>query len=981
MIPLEQQFRIRWSATSFGIRVTPGFINSDAYNGPSFETDEKEVTLSPNSTNFIYGDTTNDFDLEVLSAEVGPNSGYLCFVGRVVTGQTGVVSVDQPSAIVPPDGIDLLEDQDIDVRTLTADNVRVGNDIVASGIGVFESPIDMMGSGTFRHRQRVWSGGPAGKFADTADHSHGNELLIKADEANQVRYGWHNGIYTSRSGVTVYSNAGLALQLGLTAYTGTKDSIDTSGTQASFNVGEVSGVVKLRFTNSVQLDVGTVVLFQTTTAVAGIQASVYSAIVTQAPTLVGSKWEALVKVYGLDANHWSAASAANTAAQNAFWFLWFLSASEVAGGSKVSLTRDTAGPTDQLIATFGAAHNLVADQIVSLFVGATTTGLTGTSIGYFNGGYVTEVVSSTVVKVRVRNMRAGMNSFSGSTTATGAWFFFPGVRDPFHELIPSANLISGWRNQTTGAVDRVAVGGGCDVVDGVTNAAAIGFDQVVQTSDTLVAGTGPRNFMSLRSGDLGLNGDSLRTMIGCRAPAGGVRALNDGAAAGGVTTVTYGPTIGTGVYTVVAIVQMPPSAPPADRGIILLNPDSGFHGIFITDGGNLMIHTSGSAAAVSASPWFGQAVVLEMRRTTTAVELYVNGALVITHSGTGWDNTLQSTTQLRVGGAYTTAQRYNDVVYRAWLFPHLLTQSDRSFIVAHGRIPSQLQWGGVTAAYTSAFSGGSDSWVQNMGNAALTTTGNIDSVSGVDDTLRVSNTAGAPLAMQLRRDATLVVGKRYRMSFDYFAEAGSGMAFLGLGFHGLKQNTNDNLAVVEGSWQTGRLFEFTATQTSLFLFVATTAAGSSGGSIAAGKNLWLKNIAVTRLGPTVAHDFGVGVGNQVHDQSGNGYHATLFAPFDHVVPVRNGQVRQRVTASGNTQILPGIPTNARITGVTANAAGTVTLSVGNASAGTQIVNAQALSAGRQDVTLAGRFSTTGNLWANLSSAVQVDLTVHYELAD
>jgi hypothetical protein len=836
----------------------------------------------------------------------------------------------------------------------------------AANIGIH--PI-IQGSPVCYHTATIGSGIPGG-FASLADHSHLKQRILNPNGPASNTAGWSGQlIYTARTdGTSVHNLHGFESPI-LFDELGSEHSISTVGggtpTAPNWTLR-----IKVRYTVSqASLTVGTKVSVRIDRKVAGIEAAVYAGNVVSANTLNApgaavNTYETQIDISGLDANHWNPTQAADVSNQNSDWRILVPQAGTVVNNAnKVSLARDTTGPSDRLIATWSTAHGLSRGENVSVLM-ENLTGLTGGWNG-FGSGFVEEVPSTTTALIRVRDLRTpSVNNFAGTAGATSQWAIYRGTLDPDHQVIQPANGFTYYRD-ATGRTRRVIVGD-CDV----------------WTDDEWAIGAGGiENTLRGRRGDLLLGRQSVRTMIGCRAPAGGVRALNDGLASGAVTTVTFGPTIGTGVYTVVAIVQMPPAAPPVDRGVILLNPDVGLHGLFLSDGGNFNFNVGGSSLSVPASPWYGQVVVLEMRRTTTAVELYVNGALVLTHSGTGWDNNLQSTTQLRVGGAYTAAQRYNDVVYRAWLFPHLLTQSDREFIVAHGRIPSELQWGGVTAAHTSDFSAGGDSWAQNMGNAALTTTGNVDGVSGVNDTLRVTNTAGTSLAMQLRRDAILVPGKRYRLTLDYFAETGSGMAFLGVGFHGLKLNTNDHVAVVENSWQTGRTFEFTANSASLFLCIFTTATGTSGGSIAAGKNLYLKNVTLTRLGPTVAHDFGVGVGNQVHDQSGNGYHATLFAPFDHVAPVRNGQVRHSTSTSGNTQIAAGIPANARITGITAWAANPVTLSIGTASGGTQIVNAQSLNLGLQDVALAGRFSVGGTLWVNLSSSIFVRITISYEIIE
>ena len=982
MIPQSDQFRIRWSGSSFHIRVTDGYAPESIQGSPRLVgASNYALELAPNETHYIY---LGIEDEEVYSNPLqGSDLVASVFLGTVVTGATGVVSCDQPATFVWPDGTDIYSGATaIDVTTLTAEDVVVSNDITAPGTGTAESSLDIMGGGTFRHRQRVWSGGQAGKFAETADHAHGNELLIKSDESNLVRYGWHNGIFTSRSGLSVYSNTGVARALTTTAYTGTEVSLDTTGTQATFNGGEVSGVVKVRFSNSVQLDAGTPVLFQVTTAVAGLQATVYSAIVTQAPTLVGSNYEALIKLFGLDSAHWASVNAANTSALNSAWEILFPTGSEVAGGNKVSLARDTSGPTDQLVATFGAAHSLVADQIVSLFVSATTTGLTGTLVGYYLAGYVVEATSTTVAKIRIRNVRdTSMRSFSGSTTTNSAWAFFTGARDPFHEIVPATNSVTAWRNQTTGGVVRMAVGGGCDAIDGLTNAAAIGFDQVVLTSDTLQFGTGAANLMTLRGGDLQLVGQSVRTMAGARAPMGGVRAMNDGSTTNGITTTVLPMVLGSADFAVAFIAEIVAS----NTGFSLMTV--GITGTLLfamrqpNSSGVITLDNHLNALNFPAIPTslFGTVAAFFLERVGTTVTLWINGILIGSLTAASHGTSLDSTALVRFGGGYIASSRGNCVFHRGWMFQHLLTQADRDFITVRGRLPNALQWAPTANIYASDFSAGVDGWV----GTACTLTGNIDGIGGQDNNLRAVIDS-ANTTHLFYKIPPLPRGKRCRIMADVYRPAANATV---TGFtvqHYNQATTTTNVQLAADTWTAASHDVDDLATTGNNGGIVWNFANAAGSIVFAGNGtdiLYIRNVRVQRLGAFLALDFGVGVGNQVIDVSGNGLHATLVAPFEHVVPLRTGQVRQRVTASGNTQITAGIPINARITAVTATAAGAVTLSIGNASAGTQIVNAQVLASGRQDVTLAGRFSTTGNLWANLSSAVQVDITVHYEIAD
>jgi hypothetical protein len=551
-----------------------------------------------------------------------------------------------------------------------------------------------------------------------------------------------------------------------------------------------------------------------------------------------------------------------------------------------------------------------------------------------------------------------LRSFSGTAGATSQWAIYAGTQDPDHEVIVPANELTAQRD-ATGRVRRLAVG----PVDAYLD-------------DEAAFGTGDANEIRLRGGDLRLAGNSLRTMVGTRAPMGGVRVLNDGTTATALTATTLPMVVGTSDFAVACIAEIPST--PAAQGLVTI----AFTGMLVavirfpTSSGVIGVdHNSGSVdfPAIPTS-LVGTVAAVFLERVGTTLTLWINGILVGSVTAASFGASLDSTAYVRFGGAFIASQRGNGVVHRGWMFQHLLTQGDRDFITMRGRLPSELQWAPTNATvWASDFSAG----VDGVSASGGTGVGNIDGIGSpsTDDTYRFTVNSSTSIH-SLTKTGLLTVGKRYRISGSVNIPSGqanvTACEIQDLGSVALATVTQ------AATWQTFSR-DWTAVGSGLVFYWKSGAAYSYAGN---GTDVgYLKGITLQRLGAFLALDFGVGVGNQAVDMSGNGLHATLTTPFEHVVPARFGQVRQRVTASGNTQITAGIPINARITGITANAAGSVTLSVGNASAGTQIVNAQALSTGRQDVTLAGRFSTTGNLWANLSSAVQVDLTVHYEIAD
>lgn len=145
---------------------------------------------------------------------------------------------------------------------------------------------------------------------------------------------------------------------------------------------------------------------------------------------------------------------------------------------------------------------------------------------------------------------------------------------------------------------------------------------------------------------------------------------------------------------------------------------------------------------------------------------------------------------------------------------------------------------------------------------------------------------------------------------------------------------------------------------------------------------WTNASTLNRIGGLVDLDFTVGTGYQATDRSTNNLHGTLFNGVEFNQPKRMAVLYATTAASGNTQMLGtlAIPTNAVIEDIICNSSGSATVSVGNVSAGTQIVNGASVVSGRQRLTIATPFSTTGNLWVNSSAAVTLQFTIIYTIA-
>lgn len=146
---------------------------------------------------------------------------------------------------------------------------------------------------------------------------------------------------------------------------------------------------------------------------------------------------------------------------------------------------------------------------------------------------------------------------------------------------------------------------------------------------------------------------------------------------------------------------------------------------------------------------------------------------------------------------------------------------------------------------------------------------------------------------------------------------------------------------------------------------------------------WTNASTLNRIGGLVDLDFTVGTGYQATDRSTNALHGTLLNGVEFMVPRRMAVLYATTNTNGNQQMLGGtlaIPTNAIIEDIIVNSTGSATVSVGNASAGTQIVNGASVVSGRQKLTIATPFSTTGNLWVNSSSTATLQFTILYTIA-
>ena len=386
--------------------------------------------------------------------------------------------------------------------------------------------------------------------------------------------------------------------------------------------------------------------------------------------------------------------------------------------------------------------------------------------------------------------------------------------------------------------------------------------------------------------------------------------------------------------------------------------------------------TSDSRIATVAgfqTAYSGQVVDIVVTRTGTTLKVYINGtdtAYTETTTGTppAWSATITST-NLFIGQSTGTTSVFTGRIYRSVVFNRALSASDVTELITLGVNPAD-QWGTQTAAYTSDFSAGVDGWTAIGGTAA----GNIDGIGGQDNNLRYTISSGANNADGTSKNNVVIPSKRYRFNFAYYLPSGQTQittlrAFIGL--TGVVTGLN-----VTNAW-TDVSAEGVAT-TDTLLRVNQNFSGTGNGTDV----FYIRAVTVTRIGAIVDLGFTVGTGYQATDRSTNNLHGTLFNGVEFTNPMRMAVLYATTAASGNTQLLGtlAIPTNAVIEDIICNSTGSSTVSVGNVSAGTQIVNGASVVSGRQKLTIATPFSTTGNLWVNSSAAVTLQFTIIYTIA-
>lgn len=167
---------------------------------------------------------------------------------------------------------------------------------------------------------------------------------------------------------------------------------------------------------------------------------------------------------------------------------------------------------------------------------------------------------------------------------------------------------------------------------------------------------------------------------------------------------------------------------------------------------------------------------------------------------------------------------------------------------------------------------------------------------------------------------------------------------------------------------------------------ATNSTGEPSWSATGGETVFAWGLSSRAVGAVVALEpEGVQpVPGQWLDGSGGRRHALASGDAHALRPVRRGQTRGRTSTHGSQQLAGGacLPAGARIGAIVAHvAAGTPTVQIGSFGGGAQIAAAQTLAGGRNDIALAGRYSSSGSVWVQSDTTTAIDWTVLWEVVD
>jgi hypothetical protein len=215
------------------------------------------------------------------------------------------------------------------------------------------------------------------------------------------------------------------------------------------------------------------------------------------------------------------------------------------------------------------------------------------------------------------------------------------------------------------------------------------------------------------------------------------------------------------------------------------------------------------------------------------------------------------------------------------LFNTALSATEVKELYSGASVPFKYKGANQTASYTSDFSSGVDSWAAVRSTAA----GNIDSIGGQNDTLRVTIDGSSGTDHYVRRAGSgMTVGKSYRAKFDYYIPSGNSVVDQ-ISVAGAGNEITIQYLGTTDSWVT-KTIDFdnpynTAVQDFPIIFSGATGGSNVlSGTSAQNDVFYIKNFTFTPIGAVAEYD-GSGITNtKWYDKSGNELHGTVSGATD-----------------------------------------------------------------------------------------------------
>lgn len=458
-----------------------------------------------------------------------------------------------------------------------------------------------------------------------------------------------------------------------------------------------------------------------------------------------------------------------------------------------------------------------------------------------------------------------------------------------------------------------------------------------------------------------------------------------------ISSTLTGQAIGTGDFSIWCRFKV--SQKSAGTVFSVVEDSSNFFGLVTSSGLYVLskeiggVNSNTNITGFTGAGFAGQIVDFVLVRSAGVFSVFINGSAYTLTNTTG-NISLSAAATIRVGGYFIASQVFDKDVYRFVAFNRALSAGDVTELITLGVNPAD-QWGtqtqvvgfspavlnggfetnslNVAGTWATAVSGTSTSTIDTSGSFSLTGTN-----AGKLTLDALGTFAGFVASNGIT--SLLAIAKRHRISI--WARKGAASGACGIQFG----------PIASGGIYGNSGFGLTTSYSNTLVEVVTSLDGGFSLSRLAGSaalsEIYIDDVEITRIGAIVDLDFTVGTGFQATDRSTNALHGTLFNGVAFTEPKRVAVLYARTSTSGNQQMLGtlAIPTNAIIETIIVNSTGSATVSVGNASAGTQIVNGASVVSGRQKLTIATPFSTTGNLWVNSSTADTLQFTILYTIA-